>query len=97
MRHEIVFAPQAATDLRRLKANVGAIVKDAIREHLRYEPTKVSRSRIKRLRGVAQPQFRLRVDDVRIFYDVVERRVEVLAVIEKADAVDWLAREGKRQ
>ena len=97
MRHEIVLAPHAAKDLRRLKANVRAAVKDAIREHLRYEPTKVSRSRIKRLKGLAQPQLRFPVDDIRVFYDVAEGRVEVLAVVDKADAVDWLARVGKRK
>ena len=96
MRHEIIIAPQAAQDLRRLRANVRAAVKNAIETHLRYEPAKVSRSRIKRLRGLARPQFRLRVDDVRVFYDVVEDRVEILAIVSKADAAKWLAKVGKR-
>ena len=38
--------------------------------HLRHDPRKVSRSRIKRLRGVRRPQFRLRVGEIRVFYDV---------------------------
>ena len=95
MRHEIVIAPEAVRDLGRLRANVRATVKDAMETHLRHGPTKVSRSRIKRLRGLAQPQFRLRVDDVRVFYDVVEGRVEVLAIVSKADAARWLAKVGK--
>jgi mRNA interferase RelE/StbE len=97
MRHEIILAPEAVEDLRRLKANVRAAVKDAIREHLRHEPTKVSRSRIKRLRGMAQPQFRLRVGDIRVFYDVVQVRVEVLAIVVKANVPGWLTRAGKRK
>lgn len=72
-----------------------AAVKDAIEHHLRHEPAKVSKSRIKRLRGFSHPQFRLRVDDVRIFYDVTESAVEVLAVVSKSDAQAWLAQTGK--
>src|SRR5439155_1779326 len=36
----------------------------------------------KRLRGLSRPQYRLRVgDDIRVFYDVVENTVQVLAVV----------------
>ena len=61
--------------------------------HLRYEPTKTSRSRIKRLRGLSRPQYRLRVDDMRVFYDVRGKRVEILAIVKKPDAAAWLAHE----
>ncbi|MGZ5913398.1 MAG: type II toxin-antitoxin system RelE family toxin, partial [Reyranella sp.] len=70
MRYEIVLAPEAVDDLRRLRASIRSSVRDAIETHLRHQPTKSSRSRIKRLRGLERPQYRLRVDDVRIFYDV---------------------------
>jgi mRNA interferase RelE/StbE len=40
--------------------------------HLRHGPTKLSKSRIKRLRGLEQPQYRLRVGETRVFYDVTE-------------------------
>jgi mRNA-degrading endonuclease RelE of RelBE toxin-antitoxin system len=73
-----------------------AEVRDALESCLRHEPTRVSRSRIKRLRGLAQPQFRLRVGEVRVFYDVGEGTVEVLAIVLKQDVAAWLAREGKR-
>jgi hypothetical protein len=36
----------------------------------------------------------LRVDDIRIFYDIVDEVVEIIAVIAKPQAVEWLAREG---
>lgn len=96
MRYEIELAPQAIEDLKRLKANVRSTVRDAIERHLRHEPTKTSKSRIKRLRGVSRPHFRLRVDDVRVFYDVSKRTVEVLAIILKADAEAWLLKVGER-
>ena len=97
MRYEIILAPQAENDLATLKANVRSAVRDAIEAHLRHEPTKISKSRIKRLRGLAQPQYRLRVGDVRVFYDVLETDVEILAIVKKADADEWLRKAGKAQ
>src|SRR3970040_750052 len=91
MRYQIVLAPQAVEDLRRLKANVRAVVRDAIERHLRHEPFRLSKSRIKRLRGLKRPHYRLRVEDVRVFYDVTTDSVEVLAIVSKSDAQDWLA------
>jgi mRNA-degrading endonuclease RelE of RelBE toxin-antitoxin system len=52
MKYEIIFAPEAIRDLKRLSARNRAIVGDAIEKHLRVEPDKVSKSRIKRLRGI---------------------------------------------
>src|SRR5512145_556125 len=94
MRFEIVLAPEAVEDLRRLKANIRAAVRGALETHLRHEPTKTSRSRIKRLRGLSRPQYRLRVDEVRVFYDVSGSTVEVLAIVAKSEADSWLAQFG---
>jgi mRNA interferase RelE/StbE len=69
-------------------------VRDAIERHLRHTPTKVSKSRIKQLRGISRPQYRLRVDEVRVFYDVAGHTVEVLAIIPKSEAEAWLGRIG---
>lgn len=90
MQFEIVLSPEAIDDLRSLKANERAAVKDALETHLRHEPTKTSRSRIKRLRGLFKPQYRLRVEEVRVFYDVVGSTVEVLAIVPKPEAESWL-------
>jgi len=95
MRFEIVLAPEAIEDLRRFKANDRAALKKALETHLRHEPTKTGRSRIKRLRGLARPQYRLRVDEVRVFYDVSGSTVEVLAIVIKSEAQSWLAQFGK--
>jgi len=94
MRFEIILAPDAVKALRRLSGHVRGEVRDAIEAHLRHEPTQVSKSRIKRLRGLIQPQFRLRVGDIRVFYDVTEAAVEILAIVAKAEAQAWLDREG---
>jgi mRNA-degrading endonuclease RelE of RelBE toxin-antitoxin system len=95
MPFEIVLAPEAIEDLKRLKANVRADLRTALDTHLRHEPKKVSRSRIKRLRGLRKPQYRLRVGEVRIFYDVTETAVEVLAIVAKLEATSWLAQFAK--
>ena len=96
MRCELLLAPEAVEDLQHLKANVRAEVADAIERHLRHEPTKTSKTRIKRLRGLSRPQYRLRVgDDIRVFYDVTQDTVEVLAIVPKSEADQWLDRYGE--
>ena len=94
MPFTIVLAPEAVGDLNRLKANLRATVRAALVTHLTHEPRKVGRSRIKRLRGLRRPQFRLRIDDVRVFYDVSDERVEVLAIVAKSEVDAWLAQFG---
>jgi mRNA interferase RelE/StbE len=94
MRFEILLAPEAVEDLRKLKAALRAAVREALETHLRHEPTKISRSRIKRLRGLSRPQYRLRVDEVRVFYDVSGSTVEVLAIVAKSETETWLAQFG---
>jgi mRNA interferase RelE/StbE len=90
MPFEIILAPEAIEDLKRLKANIRADIRAALETHLRHEPKKVSRSRIKRLRGLRKPQYRLRVGEVRIFYDAGETKVEILAIVAKLEADSWL-------
>jgi mRNA-degrading endonuclease RelE of RelBE toxin-antitoxin system len=94
MRHAIVLAPEAVDDFHRLTARLQAIVREGMEQHLRHQPTKTSRSRIKRLRGLLKPQYRLRLDDLRVFYDVEARVVSVLAIVPKSQAGEWLARCG---
>ena len=94
MRYAVILAPTAAKAVRSLPARRRAEVRDALEVHLRHEPTRVSKSRIKRLRGVSRPQYRLRVGDIRIFYDVAPGEVQVLAIVTKAEAERWLEQEG---
>jgi mRNA interferase RelE/StbE len=90
-------APEAAEDFRALKASDRAAVRDAVEKHLRHEPTRTSKSQIKRLRGIRRPQYRLRVEDMRVFYDVTEDAVHVLAIVSKREAAAWLGRHGGPQ
>jgi mRNA interferase RelE/StbE len=97
MTFEIILAPEAIRDLEKLRANLRAEVRDVIERHLRNRPTKTSKARIKRLRGTSRPQFRLRVRDVRVFYDVdvMVTEVHILAIVSKEQAEDWLREVGK--
>ncbi|MCW5704235.1 MAG: type II toxin-antitoxin system RelE/ParE family toxin [Bradyrhizobium sp.] len=91
MPFDIVLAPEAVEDFRRLAANARATVRNALEIHLRHEPGKTSRSRIKRLRGLLRPQYRLRIGEIRVFYDVSGTTVEILAIVAKSEAQSWLA------
>jgi mRNA interferase RelE/StbE len=94
MAYEIVLAPEAVEDLRALRANVRAAVRTALEIHLRHEPGKTSRSRIKRLRGLRRPQYRLRVGEARVFYDISGSTAEILAIVTKSEAEAWLRQFG---
>lgn len=43
---------------------------------------------------MSRPQFRLRIDNVRVFYDVKKDTVEILAIISKKQADRWLGTQG---
>ncbi|MBW4590301.1 hypothetical protein G7B40_033350 [Aetokthonos hydrillicola Thurmond2011] len=49
MSYEIILSPEAVEDLRALRADVRQKVREAIETFLKYEPKKVSKSRIKRI------------------------------------------------
>ena len=53
-----------------------------------------SEASIKRLRGLVRPQYRLRVGEIRVFYDVSAETVEVLAIVPKSEAALWLEQFG---
>ena len=96
MRYDILFAPEAVQDYDALAANVRAGIRDCIETHLRHEPRKTSKSRIKRLRGYSRPQYRMRVGDgIRVFYDVTEHAAEILGIVPKSQALEWLERYGE--
>ena len=95
MPFEIILAPEAMAGLKALPARFRPMVRAALETHLRHEPMKTSLSRIKRLRGLRQPQYRLRVGEVRVFYDIVGSTVEILAIVAKSEAEQWLRQFGE--
>ena len=57
--------------------------------YLGHKPMKESKSRIKRLRGISDPDYRLRIGDFRVFYNVHGDRVDVLRVMHKNDTYEY--------
>lgn len=49
------------------------------------------------LRGVSRPEYRVSVGEFRIFYDVKDAEVEVLAIVPKPRASEWLERYGEKE
>ena len=96
MPFEIILAPEANADLRGIRAFHRSEILDAIDAHLQYAPTNLSRSRIKRLRLIDSPAYRLRVGDYRVYYDVNEdaQTVNILRVIHKGDSARYLGEAG---
>lgn len=90
MAFHIVFVDKAIEDLRRLSAFHRSAIRDAINQHLRHQPALVSKSRIKKLEDIESPQYRLRVGEFRIFYDIEGGDVVVLTILSKQEAVQWL-------
>ena len=90
MPYDLILAPEAVEDFQHLTARLLAVVREAIETYLRREPMRESRSRIKKLRGTSHPEYRLRVDEIRIFYDILGNAVEILAIVPRSQAAAWL-------
>jgi mRNA-degrading endonuclease RelE of RelBE toxin-antitoxin system len=91
---EIIFKPVAIGQLKKMKRYYAGIVVDAIERHLSEEPEKTHGS-IKRLRGKQEAIFRLRVQDYRVFYDVVEDRVQIIQILHKSETPSFYQKGGK--
>ena|SRR5882724_7806981 len=82
---QIEYSPQAADDLRGMRAFDRAKILRAIDQYLAQAPMHVGKSRIKRMRQPFWSQYRLRVDEHRVYYNVNEpaRVVSVLRILTK--------------
>jgi mRNA-degrading endonuclease RelE of RelBE toxin-antitoxin system len=80
MAYQILITADAEQDLNALHAHDRKTVLDAIALHLAQQPKQVSRSRIKQLVPPAISQYRLRVGDYRVYYDVDEPAQNVVVV-----------------
>jgi mRNA interferase RelE/StbE len=92
--YELRLTTNAENDLRALDARFRSSVIAAMRAHLTHEPTKTSKSRIKRLQELRLPQYRLRAETIRVYYDVGEDYVMVYGIMPKAASYKWLDENG---
>lgn len=83
--YEIRYAEEAIADLRGLRKFDQRKVLEGIELHLSDQPKLASKSRIKAMKQPFWSQYRLRLDDFRVYYDVEDnpRVVTVLRVLQK--------------
>jgi len=85
MRYQIIIVADADEELRAVPVFNRRRIANTILQSLGTEPTRESKSRIKRLIQPAASVFRLRVGEYRVFYDVEGNVVTVLHVCHKDD------------
>jgi mRNA interferase RelE/StbE len=95
VKFAIEFTDLALRQLRDLARSERLLVLEAVERFLSHEPEKVSKSRIKRLRGFAVPAYRLRLGELRIYYSVTNQTVTIHGTAPKDDQDDWLQRFGQ--
>ncbi len=83
--YDIEYAERAIVDLESLRAFDRRRIVEAVQLHLAHEPKRESKSRIKEMTQPFWSHYRLRVNEFRVYYDVVEdsRMVNILRVLEK--------------
>ena len=90
MPYEIRYSNEAVEQLKKLRVFDRTAILDQIEQILSVNPIIVSKSRINRLREPAPTQYRLRVGEFRVFYDVGETAVLVIQILGKQDSIDYL-------
>jgi mRNA-degrading endonuclease RelE of RelBE toxin-antitoxin system len=75
----IELTPEAADDLESMRTFDARRVVAAIESQLTHEPTRETRNR-KRLRPNELAEWELRVDVFRVFYDVLDEVVKIVAI-----------------
>ena len=91
---EVRLTPTALRQLKKLKRFHAVQIINAMERHLSHEPDRPAGSRIKKLRGEQAATFRMRVGHHRVFYDVDDPVVTVIAVLHKSETAEFY-REGK--
>ena len=92
MAYAIDFEAEALRELKTLRKADQVKILAAIQLRLTHEPTRQSKSGIKHMRVGTQPAYRLRVDQFRIYYDVLVEPmlVVIYGVADKEHSPAWL-------
>ena len=90
-KYEVILKRSAVNDMDSLRKYDAAAIADMMEKHLARAPGRESKSRIKRLRGIENPDYRLRIGEYRIFYNIEESqsRVIVLRVMHKDQTQEY--------
>jgi len=90
MPDEIRYSSEAIDQLKGLRAFDRTAILDQIEQVLTVNPMTESKARVKRLREPAPTQYRLRVGEFRVFYDVEQDTVLIIQILSKQDSLDLL-------
>jgi mRNA interferase RelE/StbE len=90
MAYEVRYSDDAIDQLKKLRAFDRTAVLDQIEQFLSVNPTLESKARVKRLREPAPCEYRLRVGEFRVFYDVEDTAVLIVEILSKQDAKEFL-------
>jgi mRNA-degrading endonuclease RelE of RelBE toxin-antitoxin system len=90
MAYEVRYSDDAIDQLKSLRAFDRTAVLDQIEQVLSVNPTLESKARVKRLREPVPCQYRLRVGEFRVFYDIEGTAVLVVHILSKQDAMEFL-------
>jgi mRNA-degrading endonuclease RelE of RelBE toxin-antitoxin system len=90
MPYEIRYSSEAIDQLKGLRAFDRTAILDQIEQVLAVNPMTESKARVKRLREPAPTQYRLRVGEFRVFYDVEQDTVLIIQILSKQDSLDFL-------
>lgn len=90
---EIEFKPCALEQIKKIKRFYAVKIIRAIEKHLGVEPDKPGPPRIKKLRGHQKSAYRLREGNHRIFYDVGDVTVTIVAILHKSETAKFYQKE----
>jgi mRNA-degrading endonuclease RelE of RelBE toxin-antitoxin system len=96
MPFEVKYSDEAVEDLKKLRTFDHTAILDQIEQVLMVNPTLESKARVKLLRQPAPAQFRLRVGDFRVFYDVKGEVVQIIRILSKEESIRYLEMKNDR-
>jgi mRNA interferase RelE/StbE len=94
MAYEVRYSKESLEQLKKIRAHNRAEIVDQIKQSLTTNPTTTGKSRIKRLRQPAPTEYRLRVGDFRVYYDVDQQSVYIVQILSKGDSISYLEDKG---
>ncbi len=89
MIFEIRYTKLAHQQLRELRALDRSSIIKQIDTVLSKSPTFTSKARVKHLRQLAPTEYRLKVGDYRVFYNVADDVVQIIQILCKADSFQY--------
>jgi mRNA-degrading endonuclease RelE of RelBE toxin-antitoxin system len=90
MPFEVSYSDEAVEQLKAFRAHDRAAIVDQNEQILMFNPTLESKARVKLLGQPAPTQYRLRVEEFRVFCDGVQKAVFVIQILSKEESIAYL-------